>query len=44
VHFVVSPVTGRWLASLVYPEAVRVGRLQQSGMGLNDQRLDASPR
>ena len=44
VHFVVSPVTGRWLASLVYPEAVRVGRLQQSGMGLNDQRLAASPR
>ena len=44
VHFVVSPVTGRWLASLVYPEVVRVGRLQQLGRGLDGQRLAVSPR
>jgi hypothetical protein len=44
IHFVVSPVTGQWLASLVFPEAVRVGRLQQAGEGLNGQRLAPSPR
>ena len=31
--------TGQWLAAQVYPEAVRVGRLQMAGMGLNGQKL-----
>jgi hypothetical protein len=43
VHFVVQPATGRWLASKLYPEVVRVGRLRQADDGLDGARLASSP-
>ena len=41
IHFpyIEADATGQWLAAHLYPEVVRVGRLQQAGEGLDGRKL-----
>jgi peptidoglycan/LPS O-acetylase OafA/YrhL len=42
VHMTIQGSTGQWLASKLYPEVVRVGRLQQAGEDLNGSKVSGS--